>query len=56
MYLNDIQVIGSHNSYKVAIERPILDYLFKLDSATGRSLQYEHPPFTEQLELGLRNL
>ncbi len=54
--LNDIQVIGSHNSYKVAIERPILDYLFQLDSATGKSLQYEHPPFTEQLELGLRNL
>ncbi|SDD69194.1 Phosphoinositide phospholipase C, Ca2+-dependent [Pricia antarctica] len=54
--INDIQIIGSHNSYKVAIERPILDYLFQLDSATGRSLQYEHPPFTEQLELGLRNL
>ncbi len=54
--LNDIQLIGSHNSYKVAIERPILDYLFQLDSATGRSLQYEHPPFTKQLELGLRNL
>ncbi len=56
IYLNDIQVIGSHNSYKVAIEQPILDYLFQLDSATGLSLQYEHPPFTEQLELGLRNL
>ncbi|WP_373516528.1 phosphatidylinositol-specific phospholipase C1-like protein [Pricia sp.] len=54
--LNDIQVIGSHNSYKVAIEPPILDYLFQLDSATGRGLQYEHPPFTEQLDLGLRNL
>lgn len=54
--LNDIQVIGSHNSYKVAIEQPLLDYLFQLDSATGKSLQYEHPPFTEQLELGLRNL
>ncbi|HEA20552.1 MAG TPA: hypothetical protein ENH87_06500 [Pricia antarctica] len=54
--LNDIQVIGSHNSYKIAIERPLLDYLFKRDSATGRSLQYEHPPLTEQLDLGLRSL
>jgi len=54
--LNDVQLIGSHNSYKVAIEKPLLDYLFQLDSATGRSLQYEHPPLTDQLELGLRNL
>ena len=54
--LNDLQLIGSHNSYKVAIEQSLLDYLFQLDSATGRGLQYEHPPFTEQLELGLRNL
>lgn len=54
--LNDIRVIGSHNSYKVAIEQPLLDYLFQLDSATGKSLQYEHPPFTKQLDLGLRNL
>ena len=37
--LNDLQLIGSHNSYKVAIEKPLLDYLFQLDSATGRSLQ-----------------
>ncbi len=56
VFLNEIQVIGSHNSYKVAIESSILDYLFQLDSATGRSLQYEHPPFKEQLNLGLRNL
>ncbi|MFC3198075.1 phosphatidylinositol-specific phospholipase C1-like protein [Parapedobacter deserti] len=54
--LNDIQVIGSHNSYKVAIEQPLLNYLFERDSATGRSLQYEHIPLTEQLQLGLRSL
>lgn len=54
--LNDIQVIGSHNSYKVGIEQPLLDYLFERDSATGRSLQYEHIPLTEQLALGLRSL
>lgn len=54
--LNHIQVIGSHNSYKVGIEQPLLDYLFDRDSATGRSLQYEHIPLTEQLQLGLRSL
>lgn len=54
--LTDLQLIGSHNSYKVAIEQPLLDYLFQIDSATGRGLQYEHPPLREQLDLGLRNL
>ncbi|MGK6349689.1 phosphatidylinositol-specific phospholipase C1-like protein [Parapedobacter sp. DT-150] len=54
--LNEIQLIGSHNSYKVAIEQPLLDYLFERDSAIGRSLQYEHIPLAEQLQLGLRSL
>lgn len=54
--LTDLQIIGSHNSYKVAIEQSLLDYLFQLDSAMGSGLQYEHPPLTDQLELGLRNL
>lgn len=54
--LNDIQVIGSHNSYKIAIEEPLWNYLFQLDSHTAESLQYEHLSLTAQLDLGLRNL
>lgn len=54
--LNDIQVIGSHNSYKIAIEKPLWNYLFELDSTIAMSLQYEHPTLTKQLNLGLRNL
>ena len=54
--LNDIQVIGSHNSYKIAIEQPLMDFLMARDSASGRSLEYGHIPMREQLELGLRNL
>ena len=54
--LNDIQVIGSHNSYKIAIEKPLWNYLFQLDSTTAKSLQYDHPSLTDQLDLGLRNL
>lgn len=54
--LNAIQVIGSHNSYKKAIEKPLWDYLFQLDSAMAISLQYEHPSLKQQLDLGLRNL
>lgn len=34
----------------------MLDYLFERDSASARSLQYEHIPLTEQLQLGLRSL
>lgn len=54
--LNGIQVIGSHNSYKIAIEKPLLQYLSQIDSAMAMSLEYEHPSLTDQLNLGLRNL
>ncbi len=53
---NQIQVIGSHNSYKIAIEEPLLQYLRIKDSSAAMSLQYEHPPLRTQLDLGLRNL
>ncbi len=54
--LNDIQVIGSHNSYKMAIEGPLWDYLYTQDSSGAKSLQYDHIPIEKQLDLGLRNL
>lgn len=54
--LNDIQVIGSHNSYKIGIEKPLWEYLFQLDSSMAKSLQYEHIQLTQQLDLGIRNL
>ncbi len=54
--LNDIQVIGSHNSYKIAVEQPILDFISQLDQTLAQSIEYEHIPLSEQLDLGLRNL
>ncbi len=54
--LNDIQVIGSHNSYKIPIEKPLWEYIYQLDSAQAIALQYGHVPILEQLQLGLRNL
>ncbi len=54
--LNDIQVIGSHNSYKMAIEKPLFHYLLKKDSLRAKALQYSHISLEEQLDLGLRNL
>ena len=37
--LNDVQVIGSHNSYKIPIEKPLWNYLYSLDSTKAKSLQ-----------------
>ncbi|MGY5353366.1 phosphatidylinositol-specific phospholipase C1-like protein [Wenyingzhuangia sp. IMCC45467] len=54
--LNEIQVIGSHNSYKIPIEQPLWEYLYQIDSARALSLQYGHISILEQLDLGLRNL
>lgn len=54
--LNDIQVIGSHNSYKLAIESSLFDYLHTVHPNKMEGLQYTHIPLEEQLELGLRNL
>ncbi|AYN69549.1 hypothetical protein D1013_00505 [Euzebyella marina] len=53
--LNDIQIIGSHNSYKIAIEEPLFNLLLQKDSSL-KSLEYEHIPLNDQLNLGLRSL
>ena len=53
--MNEIQIIGSHNSYKQGIEEPLLKILLAKDSGvTG--LDYFHLPIKEQLDLGLRSL
>ncbi|EHQ29110.1 phosphatidylinositol-specific phospholipase C1-like protein [Mucilaginibacter paludis] len=54
--INKIQVIGSHNSYKRAIE-PALFHLFqKKDSVSASKIDYEHISLTDQLDMGLLNL
>ena len=53
--INQYQVIGSHNSYKQAIEPALMDSMIARDPrATG--LQYSHVSLADQLDLGLRNL
>ena len=55
--INHLQVIGSHNSYKQAIEPALLQLLQKETSKSFEELQYEHVSITDQLEqYGLRNL
>ncbi|TKG91512.1 hypothetical protein EYV94_21025 [Puteibacter caeruleilacunae] len=54
--LNDIQTIGSHNSYKQRIDRPLWEMIYQQDSALAISLDYNHIPIVDQLKLGLRSL
>ena len=54
--INQIQCIGSHNSYKQAIDPALFTMLKRLDSTRFKAIEYSHRPLTEQLNLGLRNL
>jgi hypothetical protein len=51
--LNQIQVIGSHNSYKRAIDPKLFRLLQKHDSVGMSKIDYEHISLTDQLKLGL---
>jgi hypothetical protein len=53
--MNQTQVIGSHNSYKIGIEKPLMD-LILTDRPEAKALDYTHIPITQQLDLGLRSL
>jgi hypothetical protein len=51
VHLNQIQLLGTHNSYHVAPEAAMLRVL----GARGRDLEYTHRPLAEQLsQLGIR--
>jgi Phosphoinositide phospholipase C, Ca2+-dependent len=55
--INKIQVIGSHNSYRKAIEPQLYDAIQALDTTRKLGgLQYDHIAITKQLDMGLRNL
>ncbi len=53
--MNQTQVIGSHNSYKIGIEKALMDLILS-DHPEAIGLDYTHIPITEQLDLGLRGL
>ena len=55
--LNQIQVIGTHNSYHVAPRQPVMDLIANRSRETAQSLDYTHPPFQDQLcRLGIRQI
>jgi len=54
--INKIQLIGSHNSYKKAIDPALFKAFQQRDSVAASKIDYEHIPMTDQLEMGLLNL
>lgn len=55
--LNEIQVVGTHNSYHVAPHPSILKIIQQVVPAQAESIQYTHRPLQEQFsELGIRQI
>ena len=54
--LNEVQFVGSHNSYKQKMPFYYFWTLRLIDSNAAKALEYWHPPLSKQLELGLRKL
>lgn len=54
--MNAIQVVGTHNSYKMAIAPKEMASLRAINPKAADILDYGHPPLTEQLNAGARQL
>lgn len=54
--LNQIQVIGSHNSYHAGLTPGVKALLGKANPKALRALDYSHPSLTAQLNHGVRQL
>lgn len=54
--LNDIQAVGTHNSYKLAIPPAELALLAERDPEGGITLDYSHEPLSAQLDRGARTI
>lgn len=52
--LNEIQVIGTHNSYHIAPVKPILDLIDAVQPGQASALDYSHRSLHEQLDAGIR--
>jgi hypothetical protein len=48
VHLNQVQVIGSHNSYHIRPEEPLWSVLKSFDPTLGIGLEYTHRPLPEQ--------
>ena len=53
--MNELQVIGSHNSYKQFIDTHLLSMMVS-ENPDAQALEYDNTSLSDQLSLGLRNL
>jgi hypothetical protein len=54
--INQIQIIGSHNSYHVGLTPGVKALLLKDNPKSERGLDYSHKPIPTQLDAGVRQL
>lgn len=52
--MNQIQIIGSHNSYHAGLGRGEMALLRARNPQSAESLEYVHPPIEKQLDAGVR--
>jgi hypothetical protein len=57
IHLNEIQVVGSHNSYHVVAAPAVMELIAAGGKSRGESIDYSHPPLAEQFSrLGIRQI
>jgi Phosphoinositide phospholipase C, Ca2+-dependent len=56
IHINQIQIIGSHNSYHTGIAPSEQKLIEQFNPKAMRSLDYAHPPLADQLSSGVRQL
>jgi hypothetical protein len=55
--LNDIQALGSHNSYHLEVQPEVMALLRVFDTTLAESLEYSHAPLDEQFsDQGIRQI
>ncbi|MCW4463855.1 phosphatidylinositol-specific phospholipase C1-like protein [Sphingomonas sp. BT-65] len=54
--INDLVMIGTHNSYKLAMPAERMEMLRKASADSANALDYTHRPIVEQLDAGARQL
>lgn len=54
--INEIQILGSHNSYRPVPTPETMQTILAAGQGENGSLDYGHPPLTEQLDAGIRQL
>ncbi len=54
--INQVQAVGTHNSYKLQIPEPIMKLIAERNADAAVTLDYWHRPIAEQLDAGARQV